>query len=99
MGANCLMVGVLIMSTMISSISIEHSEIFRNHFPVWRGASYVLMFMWMLGISVLFYEKAQINYNLIFHYGDNDMPQSKAIFLRASYFTLLFFFLFVFFTM
>lgn len=55
MGAMGLMVGVLVMSTLTTSISIEHNIIFRNHFPVWRGASYVLVYMWMLGISVMFY--------------------------------------------
>ena len=69
MGIMCLLIGMLAISLQISGINVDSSKVFREHFPVWRGASYLIIYFWILGISVLFYEKAQINYNLIFHFG------------------------------
>jgi hypothetical protein len=68
MGAIFLLISLLICIIKIGNVSIENNKIFRDNFPVWRGASYLLLYLWILGFSVLFYEKSQINYRLIFHY-------------------------------
>lgn len=66
---------------------------------MWRGGSYLILFFWILGISILFYEKANINYNLIFHSGEHNMPQSKSIFVKAAVLSLLYLILFVLYVM
>ena len=51
--------------------------------------------MWILGLSVLFYETSQINYKLIFRFETNNLPHSRYILQRASFFSLLYLALFI----
>ena len=75
------------------------NKTFTDHFPIWRGASYILFYIWMLGLDVLFYERSQINYKLVFQFKNHRMPQSKRLFLRAGLLSLLYVILFYVFTL
>jgi hypothetical protein len=46
-------------------ITIEQNPKFALEFPVWRGASSFVFFMWILGFALLFMEKMNINYKLV----------------------------------
>lgn len=55
MGAVIVIITAIGLNLMISGISIENNAIFRNHFPVWRGASYIVLYLWLLGMDFAFY--------------------------------------------
>lgn len=67
----------------------------RDQFPMWRGASYIIFYMWIFGLDTLFYETSHINYHLILYIPGYEMPSSKAIFKMASFFSFLYISLFL----
>lgn len=99
MGCLVLMVTVLIITDYVNNITLEDDSIFINHFPIWRGASYILFYLWILSLDILFYERSQINYPLIFQFKDHYMPSSKYILLRASILSIIYIVLFYMFTL
>lgn len=94
MGAILMMTTVLIFTDQSNNFKIEGTNNFTNHFPIWRGASYILFYLWLLGLDVLFYERSQINYRLIFQFKHHNMPESRFIFLRVSILSVIYLVLF-----
>lgn len=74
MGVLAFMVLVLSISDYVTDVEIEVNPVFTDNFPIWRGASYVLFYLWLLGGDIFFYEKSQINYRLIFQFENHNMP-------------------------
>ena len=55
MGAAIAILVAVALNKIISGISIENNQKFRDHFPIWRGASYLVLYLWILGLDLLFY--------------------------------------------
>ena len=68
MGGIIFMLALVLMFKEYNGIELSNNTIFTQRFPVWRGASYVMVYLWVLGLNVAFYESSQINYKLIFHF-------------------------------
>lgn len=60
--------GGVVVINVVNNIEIGSNTIFRDQFPVWRGASETIFYIWILGLNVLFFEKSSINFKLIFHF-------------------------------
>lgn len=99
MGTLILMITAVIISDIHTHVVLEVNKTFTEHFPIWRGASYILFYLWFIGLDVTFYERSQINYRLIFKFGRYNMPESKFIFLRAGVLSLIYIVLFYLFTL
>ena len=76
-------------------ISIEQNPKFALQFPVWRGASAFVFFMWVLGFALLFMEKMNINYKLVLAREDKTFPNSKSFLLDAQVSTIVLLIIFI----
>lgn len=47
------MVGTLVTIILINNINLENDETFQTHFPIWRGLSSIVFFIWIIGICSL----------------------------------------------
>lgn len=99
MGVIVFLIVALVMTDSLKNTQLWTNEILANQFPIWRGASYILFYMWMLSLDILFYEKSQINYRLIFHYESHNMPGSRYLFLNVSILSIIFMLLLYMFTL
>ena len=68
LGLTIVILTTALLHNIEEGIDLDSNPIFTQRFPVWRGASYLLFYIWVLGLCVLFYESSQINYKLIFHF-------------------------------
>lgn len=54
MGILLVCFGALIFFKQYHNISLETNKTYASDFPIWRGASYIIFYQWMLGFSFLF---------------------------------------------
>lgn len=59
---------ITIIVIITNNLSLHSNETFANDFPAWRGSAELVFYMWILSLNMLFYEKSNINYKLIFHF-------------------------------
>lgn len=98
-GALIMLIMIIPMNDIINNISIKTNQEFREQFPMWRGASYWLFYMWLIGCNFLFYETSQINYKLIFYMKGHKLKPSRSIFLTAAIFSFIYIGFFILFIM
>jgi hypothetical protein len=94
MGALLAFIGIVVVINVINHLTPPKTKTFIDFFPVWRGASEMVWYIWILGLCTLFYEKSGINYKLIFHFEKHNFPRSRFLFLLASIFSFLYLLLF-----
>jgi hypothetical protein len=68
---------------------------YLKDFKVWRGASYLIYFNWIIGIVFWLFEKFRINYRLILTEEDTFLPNHQAFFLTASILSAIYLTLFL----
>lgn len=59
---------IVIMLEVSSDITLANNKEFQDQFPAWRGAAELVFYFWILSFNILFYERSQINYRLIFYF-------------------------------
>ena len=69
------------------NINIKDSPFFANNFVIWRGASYLVLYMWVLGFGIKIMEWFTINYRLIFALDNSYVPTSKFTLIIAAFST------------
>ena len=67
MGVLICILGVIIYFKERNNIYLETSKVYQSDFPIWRGASYLVFYQWVMGCCLVFLEASQINYKLILH--------------------------------
>lgn len=65
MGSLIFLIILMIMFETIVGSGLQENKLFIDHFPVWRGASSFIFYIWLLGLDILFFEAHSINYQLI----------------------------------
>lgn len=46
-------------------LEVQQDPIFNRDFPIWRGIAFVILYIWILGYNINFYEKFKISYHII----------------------------------
>ncbi len=54
MGILLVIAASLIFFKDFHNISLDKSAVYKDYFPVWRGASYFIFYQWLLGFVFLF---------------------------------------------
>ena len=72
------------------NITLENNKTYASDFPVWRGASYIIFYQWMLGFSFLFLESTQINYKLILTLESETIPKPQQLLFNAQNVTIIY---------
>ena len=67
---------------------------FRSVFPMYRTFGILCLYLWTLGLNVWVWNKCNINYKALFTF-DNHYSTVHEIFIRASFFTNIFFLTFL----
>jgi len=65
-----------------------------TRFRIWRGASYLIYFNWILGIVFYLLNKFKINYKLILIEDDTFVPKHQSFFFSATIMSAIYLFLF-----
>lgn len=65
--SGCLVTIIIFMCIILSRehIVLEVDPIFNQHFPLWRGISTYIFYVWMLGTNLLFFERFKISHKII----------------------------------
>lgn len=97
-GVSVSLVVVAIILFSYNSISIDTNETFKRDFPMWRGVSYIIMYMWVMAFNTVIFEKYKVNYQLILNF--SKLSSTSAFILSyASVFTLIFMLVFLIYVM
>ena len=76
-------------------IHIESNETFKNTFPLWRGLTYFIAYIWVLAIDLFVFERFKINYRRVMNLDNNKMPKSFYLFFSACFFSIIYMALFI----
>jgi hypothetical protein len=69
-GIGLSIIGLIIALQALALPSLTADPVFNRDFPVWRGISYFIIYMWVLAINVYMFERHHINYRLVFKFTD-----------------------------
>ena len=73
-----------------NNINIEDWPFFADNFAIWRGASYFILYIWVIGIGIKVMETYTINYRLIFALDNCYVPTSQYTLVVAAIATSLY---------
>lgn len=73
-----------------ASITLQSDPAFNRDFPLFRGISYILFYIWALGIDLHIFEKYRITHRIIFQNNSTEYPTSTDLFEIAGVFSILF---------
>lgn len=99
LGIGISLIVIIITALTLKGINLQSDAYFKRDFPVWRGMSYFIIYMWVLGFNVYAFEKKIINHKLIFGFKDFHASKSTDIFERASLFSAVFLILMLFYVL
>lgn len=63
---------------------VQTDPIFNNDFPVWRGVTLWIIYMWVMGINLHHYEKFNVNHRVILENRSTRYPKSTTVFKSAG---------------
>lgn len=71
-------------------IKVQDDPIFNRDFPVWRGIAYIIMYIWVFGYIIHFFEKYKISHHILLDFEDHNHANSTHIFNIAGIFTFIY---------
>lgn len=84
----------IILFRQLNLAKLEESSSYQVRFRIWRGASYLIYFNWVLAITFFILSKWKINYSLILMDGDTFVPKHQRFFTTASILSAIYLILF-----
>lgn len=73
-----------------SGRSVETDPIFNRDFPIWRGSAFVILYIWVIGVNVYYFEKYMISHRIILDLDQKNRSSSNRIFNIAGFFSSVF---------
>ena len=86
---------ILIFLIVKNHINVDQYGDFQKTFPIWRGMSYIILYIWVMGLTTLYFEIHEINYKLLFNLDTVNLPRATFILNCAGLFTTLYLLLFI----
>lgn len=96
-GVGIALIGLIIalQELAVKDSKFDDNSIFTRDFPVWRGISFFIIYMWILAIDVYMFERHHISHKLIFKFNDYHASTYTEAFYRASIFSAVYLVLFL----
>ena len=94
LGIAIFLIFLIFILTVFGGLDVDSDALFRDVFPMFRGIAAFILYIWLLAWNVYGWTKANINYKLIFGFNYH-FSQVSEILKRASFFTMLFLFMFL----
>jgi len=94
LGIAIFLIFLILILTVFGGLDVDSDALFRDVFPMFRGIAAFILYIWLLAWNVYGWTKANINYKLIFGFNYH-FSQVSEILKRASFFTMLFLFMFL----
>lgn len=84
----------IILYRQLNLAQLEESSSYQVRFRIWRGASYLICFNWVLAITFYILNRWKINYQLILMDGNSFIPKHQKFFTTASVLSAIYLILF-----
>ncbi len=97
-GATVVLLGILVGIIQYQGLEIDgvNKSVFSRDFPTWRGIAIFILYIWVLGFDVYFFEKYKISHRLILKFDDHHYSPSSYYFKIAGILTSIFMLTFLF---
>ena len=69
-----IMISVITFLIIYFDINFSTSMDFENTFPIWRGLSYFILYIWLLGINTYIFNYFKINFYLLTAFNNFHLP-------------------------
>jgi len=92
------LIGIIVLR-QVNISTLENDENYLVNFRVWRGASYLLCFNWIMGLVLTIFDRLRINYRLILIDHDRFIGKPQSFFMTATILSAIYLLLFLIFTL
>lgn len=70
--------------------SVDQDPIFNRDFPIWRGIAYIILYIWVFGFNIYYFQAYRISYHIILDYVEHHRASYTNIFNIAGIFSAIF---------
>lgn len=74
--------------------SVETDPIFKRDFPTWRGIAIIILYMWIMGLNVYYYQEYKISHFLALNFTEHRWLTAIRIFKLSGVFSTMYVILF-----